>query len=272
MFAYSSNLLVSYITSHIGDNIYSVIIGKFYKTSELGYYNQAHKMQTVPTYGLNNIVLTTSYPIIAKEKDERRRYELYVNLFRQFNFIQSFLVFFLITASNFVFHLLLGEKWMPSSPLFQLFMLIGLCYPLKTINSNIVKIQGKSDVYRNLTFLRTGLQIVALSICAFISLKAIVIGQVVAAFVSVSFDMFFCGKVIGFCIDKQYKNWLSIVWKPALAFFICKLMASHLDSWVINGVVSCLLFVVLEICLCVITHDAEFLLFINKLKFLIKIK
>ena len=49
MFAYSSNLLLSYIINRIGENIYSVIIGKSFSSSSLGFYNQAHKMQTVPS-------------------------------------------------------------------------------------------------------------------------------------------------------------------------------------------------------------------------------
>lgn len=272
MFAYSSNLLISYIVSNIGNNIYSVIIGRFFKTSDLGYYNQAHKMQTVPTNGINAVMLTTSYPIIAKEADEKRRYDLYVSLFRKFNFIMTFLVFFLIIASDLVFYLLLGEKWMPSSPLFQIFMLIGLTYPVMTINSNLVKIQGKSNIYRNLAFLRTGLQIAALCICAPISLKAIVIGQVAASFVGVSFDMYFCGRIIGFTIGKQFKLWLSIVWKPLVVFVACFAASWYIDNMLLSGLIATASFVLLFILLCVMTKDASLLYFFDNAKSMLKSK
>lgn len=271
MFVYSSNLLISYIITNIGNNIYSVIIGRFYKTSDLGYYNQAHKMQTVPTMGINNVMVTTSYPIIAKEPDEEKRYNLYVNLFRKFNFVQTFLVFVLITASDLVFYLLLGEKWLPSSPLFQIFMLIGLSYPIMTINQNMVKIQGKSNIYRNLAFLRSGLQIAALCICAPISLKAIIIGQVVASFVSASFDMYFCGRTVGFTIGKQFKLWLSIVWKPLLVFAICKVISLLIitNGVLLSGIISSLAFVLLFSFVCWATKDPEFWYYINHIKSLI---
>lgn len=266
MFAYSSNLLVSYIVTHIGINIYSVIIGRFYKTSDLGYYNQAHKMQTVPTQGMNNVMLTTSYPIIAKEPDPRKRYDLYVDLYKKFNFLQTFLVFLLISASDLAFYLLFGEKWMPSSPLFKIFMLIGLSYPLMTINQNIVKIQGYSSIYRNLAFLRTGLQIVALCVCAPISLKAIIIGQVVAAFVSVSFDMFFCGSTIGFTIGKQYKLWLSILWKPLLAFSLGWASSFFISNELLACVMSTAVFLLSFMLICAITKDNTFTYYINYCK------
>lgn len=263
MFVYSSNLLVSFIITHIGDNIYSVIIGRFYSISGLGYYNQAHKMQTVPTMGMNNVMLTTSYPIIVKEHDSRKRYDLYVDLCKKFNFLQTFLVFLLISASDLAFYILLGEKWMPSSPLFKIFMLIGLSYPLMTINQNIVKVQGYSNIYRNLAFLRTGLQIVALCICAPISLKAIIIGQVVASFVSVSFDMYFCGRTIGFTIGMQYKLWLSILWKPLFAFLLGWTSAVFVPGEIWASVMSTAVFLLSFILICTITKDKTFAYYIN---------
>lgn len=266
MFVYSSNLLVSFIITHIGDNIYSVIIGRFYSISDLGYYNQAHKMQTVPTMGMNNVVLTTSYPIIVKEPDSQRQYDLYIDLFRKFNFLQTFLVFLLISISDLAFYLLLGEKWMPSSPLFKIFMLIGLSYPLMTINQNIVKVQGYSNIFRNLAFLRTGLQIVALCICAPISLKSIIMGQVVAAFVSVSFDMYFCGRTIGFFIGKQYKLWLSILWKPLLAFSLGWASSFFISNELLACMVSTAVFLLFFILICLITEDNTFTYYTNYCK------
>ena len=80
MFAYSSNLLLSYIINRIGENIYSVIIGKSFSSSSLGFYNQAHKMQTVPSEAIRSIIMTASYPIIANEKNPNKRYDLYLSV------------------------------------------------------------------------------------------------------------------------------------------------------------------------------------------------
>ena len=187
---------------------------------ELGYYNQAHKMQTVPTMGLNNIILTTSYPIIAKEQDDTKKRQIYISLFKNYNFITTWIVFSFICIADITFYLLFGSKWMPASPLFQIFILIALTYPLMTINANIIKIQGKSNIYRNLSVIRTLLQITALSICAPISIPAIVWGQVVASFLSASIDMYFCGRTINFSMQTQYKIWMKIIWKPLLSFIL----------------------------------------------------
>lgn len=266
MFAYSSNLLVSYFVNVIGANIYSFIIGKFYSVDSLGYYNQAHKMQGVPTEGINSIILTTSYPIIAKEQDAEKRYALYVNLFKQFNFIITFIVFALISIADVVFWLLFGEKWLPSSYLFQIFMLLSLVVPMKSINVNIVKILGRSDIYRNLAFLRSGLQILALCITAPFSLKIIIIGQVIAAFFSVSIDMFFCGRTIDFTFFKQYSIWFSIFWKPLLAFILSNFVVFFIKDLFWSSAVEFMLYVLLFFVICIITKDKNYRYYKNLIR------
>ena len=259
MFSFSSNLLVSYLITTISNNIYGFIIGKFYSAGELGYYNQAQKMQTIPTQGINNVVLSTSYPIFAKESNPNKRYALYVSLFKRYNFIITFLVFLLIGISDLVFLVVFSEKWLPSAPLFRIFMFLALTYPMMTINANIVKIHGKSNLYRNLAFFRSTLLIIALIICSPFSLETIIVGQVVAAFLSVSVDMYVCGKTIGFTISKQYTLWLKILWKPLFIFIVtkfisCLICTSIVASTTFFFLLYCLCFVVL----CEMLHDCTY--------------
>ena len=264
LFSYSSNLLISYIIGIIGDNLYGFIIGKFYSPTNLGHYNQAHKMQTVPTNGLNAIILTTSYPIIAKETDPDRRKKMYVSIFKKFNFLHSLLVFFLIGISDFIFYYIFGEKWLPSSPLFKLFMILTLAFPMKTVNANIIKLVGKSNIYRNLTLLRTGLQTTALLICAPISINIILIGQIIAAFLSVSIDMYVCGKQIQWNVTQQYKEWIKIIWIPLCSYIISLIIADKLSTTILSQTIIWLCCFLLSFTIiCRITNSENFIYFWN---------
>ena len=103
--------------------------------------------------------MTASYPIIAKRKRIRnKRYDLYLSVFSKFTFIVSAMVFLLMAVSDFAFYALLGEKWIPAAPLFSIFILITLTFPQKVVNANIIKIQGDSALYRNLSLLDTVLR------------------------------------------------------------------------------------------------------------------
>lgn len=257
--SYSIHLLLSYIINTIGANIYSFIIGSYYSTASLGFYNQANKMQTVPTQGINNVMLTTSYPIIAKENDLGKRYKMYVDLFKNFLQLQSVLVFGLISVSEFVFYVLLGEKWLPSAPLFKIFMLLSIVYPLVTININIIKLNGKSALYRNLTFLRNGLKVLALIITAKYSLETIIWGQVIAAYISATVDMCLCGKTIDLGFFKQIRLFILSIWKPFLAFSIGSIAVYLLNyDRIISSIILTSSFVVILIILYEITGDVVY--------------
>lgn len=271
MFAYSSNLLLSYIINRIGENIYSVIIGKSFSSSSLGFYNQAHKMQTVPSEAIRSIIMTASYPIIANEKNPNKRYDLYLSVFSKFTFIVSAMVFLLMAVSDFAFYALLGEKWIPAAPLFSIFILITLTFPQKVVNANIIKIQGDSALYRNLSLFDTVLRIIALLVTMTYSLEMIVVGQVVAAFISAYTYTACCGKRIGFSTKKQYRIWYSIVWKPLLAFIVSEVFLSqYVDSS--NNLICVVFYTAILILLYIITKDVFFKLFLSYITKLICVK
>lgn len=265
MFAYSSNLLLSYIVTTVGSNLYSFIIGKYYNVGDLGYYNQAHKMQNVPTQGVNGVVLSTSYPIIAKEKDPEKQSKLYESLFQKYNYIQGYVVWALISLGDAIFYILFSDKWLPSVPLFKLFMLISLANPIVTINSNIAKIQNKSNVYRNLAVTRSLLQVLTLIFTHSYSLIVIIIGQICATYISALLDMYFCGKMIGFTIAKQIKDWSLIHVKPFIIYLITYIICLGLKSDVYASLLQFIIFSVAFVIVSLLSKDQIFYSLINKL-------
>ncbi|MCY1635006.1 lipopolysaccharide biosynthesis protein [Marinifilum sp. D737] len=259
MYRFGINLMLSYITNQFGNNLYSVIIGKFHPVASLGFYRQAQKMQEVPTQGLNAVVLTTSYSIIAKEKDNTKQINLYRNIFFQFVTIQSVMTLVFIGIAKPMFVLLLGVKWTSSILFFQLFMLIALIYPLVTINSNIAKIHNNSKIYRNLTFFRNGLKLVALIIFAKSSLVNILYGQIAAAYISVVIDMYFCGRIIDFTIKKQLITFFKIFYKPFIAYTIAMISTNLVEiNLYISGVLWLSVFSISLLFIYVLTRDELF--------------
>jgi O-antigen/teichoic acid export membrane protein len=265
MFGFSINLLVSYITNTIGQNLYSIIIGKFYSVTSLGFYNQAKRMYEAPTYGINSVVLTTSYPMIAQERNLVKQRDMYIALLRSFMTLQSIIVFALIGLAEPVWLFLLGVKWISSVEFFKLFMLISLVYPLITVNQNIAKIHNEPKLYRNLTFLRNGLKIIALIVCAKSSLVAILYGQIIAAYVSVVVDIGLCGKIIDFGFGKQIKILLYTVIKPGIAFLVAYEVCNLVDGGVyLNGLIFAGTFMFSLTVIYIVTKDNVFFSFLRR--------
>ena len=170
---YSFNLLLSYFFNQIGQNLYSVFIGKFQSASSLGFYIQAQKLKDPTISGLNSIILSTTYPLLAKETDEAKRYAMYVAMFNKFLFLQFVMVIILYGTAYSLIDIILGQKWIVIVPYFRLMLIGSLLYPISTLNSNIAKIYGNSKLYRNISFFRNGLLLFALIITMKSSIQVI---------------------------------------------------------------------------------------------------
>ncbi len=220
MRGFSNNMLWSYFTNQIGQNIYTVFIGKFQSSILLGFYNQASKINDACFQGINAVILTTSYPLLAKEKDKAIRKGMYDKVLNHFLFIQFLLCFFIIGSAYPLMEVVFGLKWVETAPYLQLLTLSLLFYPLTTLNANIIKIEGKSALYRNLTFLRNGLNLAAILCTFLLSIEMILIGQLIARYISVTIDVLVCGQLIAFKPTQQLKIVLLQIVAPTAAMIV----------------------------------------------------
>lgn len=218
--AFSFHLMLSYFSNQLGKNLYAFLIGKFHPVYLLGLYNQAEKLKDAPILGVNGVVLTTTYPLIAKETNEVKRFRMYESVFNKLLFIHFVLCAFLIGGAYVIFDTVFNEKWMASVPLFRLMVLAFLFYPLRTLNLNIAKVYGLSKLYRNLTFLQNGILVLALILTIKTDIYTILIGQIVSQWLVVVITMLYCGAINEFRIFKQLKIVLIQIWLPFITMLL----------------------------------------------------
>lgn len=227
---FGNNMLVSYFTNQIGANLYAVFIGKFHSALALGFYNQAEKINKISFQSINGIVLTTSYSLLAKEQNRVKRLKMYKNLLNHFLFVHLAISAFIIGAAKPIVGFVFGAQWLPTAPLLQLILISFLLQPLVTINSNIVKIENKPQIYRNLTFLRNGLLLLMLLITYTFSIEIILIGQIIARMLSSIIDILVCGKYIEFYPGKQLIILTKQILAPVVALVLGYLTLMQLES------------------------------------------
>jgi O-antigen/teichoic acid export membrane protein len=272
MAGFSLNLLVSYLINQAEHNLYSIVIGKSYPVSSLGFYNQAKRMTEIPVKGLNTVILTTSYPIISNEVRLNEQRKMYLNLFKSFQTVQAFMIFLLIGVSTPLWLFLLGQKWLQSVEYFNLFVMSTLVYPFVTVNSNIIKIQNKSGLYRNLTFFRSIIHILFLIYFARYSLEAVLYGQIAAAYITVLANMYLGGRLIDYSFKKQMILFLQVTLKPFIAFILAQSLCYFIDSSVyLEGAIFLTAYIALCVIIYVLTKDEVMKEFYQKVCQLLKL-
>jgi len=269
MRGFSNNLLISYFTNQIGQNIYSVFIGKFQPTAILGFFNQASKINDVSFQSINAVVLSTSYPILAKEKSKEIRKGMYKNVLNYFLFIQFTASLFIIGASTSLVVFLFGNQWEPTGPILALLVISFLLYPLSSLNSNIIKIENKSQLYRNLTILRNSLILFSLLLTYKYSIEIILYGLICARYISVIIDVFLCGKHINF----KPKEQAIIALKQIIAPLVSCMVAVFFSHWFNVTIpwksllVFTPLYLISFVTINIITGNPTFYMLLNKIKF-----
>lgn len=155
MFGFGSKLLASSLIDTIYNNIFSVIIGKFYPAAQLGYYTNAAKITDIATGSITGALQRVTYPVLSTIQDDEQALG---NSFKKYIRITAYVMFPLMAgliaiADSFV-PLLLGPNWTQSIIYFKLLCIVGMLYPLHAINLNILQVKGRSDLFLKLEIIK----------------------------------------------------------------------------------------------------------------------
>lgn len=258
---YSLNLLISNFFNQIGQNLFSVFIGKFQMATSLGFFRQAQKIKDAPIQALNSIILSTNYPLLASETDNIKRIELHKSLFNKFLFFQFLIVFILIGSAHPLIDILFGKKWIVSVPYFQLMLIVSLFYPVTTFNLNIAKIYGRSKLFRNLSLFRNAVILIALLSTMRSSIKEILYFQILATYISICADTILCGRIIDFGFKNQFKIVLSQLWIPVVTLLISYSSVISIKNSYLNITIFLILFFLLYVLINEITNQITYINF-----------
>jgi O-antigen/teichoic acid export membrane protein len=140
MAPFSLRLLVTDLIASIYNNVAQLFIGKMHNTSMLGYYSQAQKLKDLPVISTVQAVQGVTYPALAQIKDDREKFSQgYLRIVELLSFLLFPTMLCLVAVAADMFMLLLGDKWMPTVPYFEILALSGLFYPLGVVAYNVLK-------------------------------------------------------------------------------------------------------------------------------------
>lgn len=148
LFSFGGLMALSSFVETIYNNIQGLIIGKMFSAGDLGYYNQAKRLEEVPTTALSQIVNQVSFPVFSSLQDDKQRLLMGVRMnIKAVTYLNFPLMAVLLLIAKPLIILLYGAKWLASVPYFQILCIAGLIYTTNTLNTNVIKSLGKSGVF-----------------------------------------------------------------------------------------------------------------------------
>jgi O-antigen/teichoic acid export membrane protein len=199
--------LASGLLDTIYSNIYTIVIGKVFSASDLGYYTRAQQLESLPAANITAVLQRVTFPIFCSiQDDDARLIAAYRKLIRLASFVIFPLMFLLVAIAKPLVILLLTAKWLPAVDLFQILCFAGMWYPIHAINLNILQAKGRSDLFLRLELWKKLLVTMVLIITIPFGLKILVLGQAFTSFAGLFLNTYYTGKFFNYGIVEQLKD------------------------------------------------------------------
>ena len=182
MAPFSLRLLATDLIAAIYNNVAQLFIGKIYSAHSLGFYSQAQKLKDLPVTSTVQAVQGVTYPALAKIAETDDKFTAgYLRIINLLSFAVFPIMLGLVAIAPEMFMLLLGEKWMPTVPYFEILALSGIFYPLAIVSYNIIKVKSDGRVILRLEVVKRVIMTAMLAITIPLGIKAVAWGMTAMA-------------------------------------------------------------------------------------------
>lgn len=207
LFGYGSKLLASGLLDTIYNNIYPIVIGKFYTPAQLGNYSRALSFAQLPSSNITSILQRVTFPVLSTIQDDIPR--LQAN-YRRLLKLSAFIIFPLMTGLAAVafplIRVVLTPKWEGCSLYLQIICFALMWYPIHAINLNLLQVKGRSDLFLRLEIIKKIVGVCIMCITIPLGITAMCIGMVVSSLISLFINTYYTGKLINIGCLKQMRD------------------------------------------------------------------
>lgn len=211
LFGFSSKLLASWLIGSIYENMYTMVIGKFFSAVQLGLYARAQSVAQFPSSNATGVLQSVTYPVLTKMQDDN---EYLAYNYRRMLRLSAYIIFPLMiglaSVSDAFIRFVLTDKWMDTIPYLQIICFAFMWYPIHAINLNLLQVKGRSDLFLRLEVIKRVIGVGMLCITIPMGLMVMCYGSVLMSFLSLVINTYYTGKIIHVGFIKQIRDLLPI--------------------------------------------------------------
>ncbi|WP_188049982.1 lipopolysaccharide biosynthesis protein [Flavobacterium sp. GP15] len=232
-FHFGMKLLFSGILDILFTNAYTIIIGRFFAASQVGFYNRANSLQMLPASTLSAIVANVSFPLFASiQNDEVRLKSVYKKIMQMVIFLVAPTLIFMAVLAEPLFRFLFTEKWLPAVPYFQILCINGILYPIHSYNLQILNVKGRSDLFLKLEIIKKIIAVIAIGISFQFGIYGLLYGSVLSSILAFFINTHYSGKFLRYSAWEQTKDLLPTI---GLSIFIGGVVYICDIFWAVNS-------------------------------------
>jgi teichuronic acid exporter len=207
LFGFGSKLLLVGLIDTTYRNIYLAVIGKFFSAADLGFYTRADQFKQLPSQNLTTVVQRVSYPVLSSIRGDISVLKAaYKKLIKSTMLISFVLMIGLAAVAEPMVVTLIGEQWLVSAEYLQLLCFVGMLYPLHALNLNMLNVQGRSDLFLRLEFIKKAFAVPVIIIGINFGIKMMIMAMIINSLVAYYLNSYWSGRFIGYSMLEQVKD------------------------------------------------------------------
>lgn len=254
--AYGWKITASGLLYNLYQNIFDLIIGRSFSTSELGLFSQGRKIPYVVANSFDGSIQTVMLSALSKIAGDRNGFKSALRRsIKTAVLITSPIMFAMAALSPIMVPVVFGERWVDAIPYFSIFAIGYSLVSVSSSNQQALSALGRSDILLVLELVKTffGLSILFTVLHFIHSTHAVAVGAAAFLLISVFINSYPNSKMIGYSIKDQLKDILPtycLAFACAVPVWIvsCSIAPSVLGLLILAGLYvlmyasSCLLF------------------------------
>lgn len=205
MWGFGWKLMVSGLLNNIWNQMYQVVVGKFYSPATLGQYTRSKEYAGIFSQNFTVIIQRVSYPALAEVQDDTERMvQAYRKVIKVSMFITIVCLILLGAISEPLIYCLIGPQWGEAASYLPLICLSMVLYPLHSINLNMLQIQGRSDIFLFLEIIKKIIGVVPLLLGIFVDIYYMLWGVVITGIIAFFLNSYYTGRKL------KYSSWMQL--------------------------------------------------------------
>ena len=236
LFGFGSRLMATGLLNTLYNNVYKLVIGRYFSAATLGFYDRASHFTTQGVSGILTPLQQVTYPVLSKTQNDQSRLK---KAFRKVILATTFVIFPLALLLGFMAEplilFLLGDQWAEAIPFMQILCAGALITHLSSINLNLFKVVRRSDLYLKVSVINKIFMTIAIIVGLQFGIWGLIAGKIVSQYVEAIVCMFFTSRNIEYPVFNQFKDILPMaVLLIPTSFVLIGLNVLNIDSHLIT--------------------------------------
>jgi teichuronic acid exporter len=243
LFPFGSRVMLTNLINAGFNNIYSVLIGRYYSIAQLGVFSFASKYQDIPSGLISNTFRGISVPLLSQlnEEDDRLK-RILGKLIQTVAFVGFPVMLGMVLIAKPFIIFLVTEKWLAAVPIFQILCFSGILVSFNSVLQEAVLAKGHSKAVLWVEILKKIVLVGLILLTINKGVAGLAFGLVLSSLAALVLSLLLSGKMVGYTIWNMIKDCFPYITISSILCVAAYYLTMPIGSNLLK-LISCILFV-----------------------------